>query len=222
MRKQNILKAIGKGIDVANKTYDKWSNGLWLSDSGIENLLSVKVAEEIVKDKESLNLMKGESIRLETTFKEIEEYSNAPKKKGPKLDILKPNHRADITLWHKNETIAAIIEIKRCWNKRTCGNDLERLTKIIGNYGKPRSGTGKFGVLANFIAEKTKCAAHNKYKAVKNYCNDLDEPDLDISIDELPTRTLGTSSDLRNPNKHWWAAWTCGGVIITLTANGNY
>ncbi len=222
MQKQSIVKAIGKGIDSANKTYEKWSNGLWLSDAGIENLLSVKVAEAIVKDKGILNLNKGEFIRLETTFREIEKHSNARKKPGPKLDILNLSQRSDITLWHKNQTIAAIIEIKRFWNKRTCGIDLDRLGAIISNYGRQRSGTVKFGILAVFVAEKKDHTVYNKYKDIKKYCDDLNMPDIDISIDELPTSILGTPGDLRNPDNHWWAAWAYGGVIITLTAKANH
>ena len=216
MSRRNVVQAIDRGIESANKTYEKWSNGLWLNDSGIESLLVVKIAETIIQDK-ALNLVKGESLRLETLFRDIEENSKADRRRGRKLNILGGNGRVDITLWRKDETVAAAIEVKRRWDKLKCRKDLERLAALICEYGRPRSGKIEFGVLAVFVAEKNEEKAQKKYDTIRTYCKSLTLKDIDMQLDELPTRTFGTLRDLHDLRNQWWAAWTCGGITITLT-----
>ena len=47
-----IIEAIHEGTSGSNKKYEKWSNGMWVTDSGVEGLMVACIAEAVNKRQE--------------------------------------------------------------------------------------------------------------------------------------------------------------------------
>ena len=50
--KRQIVDAINEGIVAANRKYEGWTNGYWVTDSGVESLMVNCIAESLHKHQE--------------------------------------------------------------------------------------------------------------------------------------------------------------------------
>ena len=112
-----------KGVQDANKKYEKWSKGHWLIDAGIEGHLVSTIARKL-----SGHIGCG-SLVMEVSFDGI---------------------FADIVLFDSKDRPICVIEVKRTWrpwNEDNCIEDLERIRDLVIRYGEKGDGSLKRGFL---------------------------------------------------------------------------
>ena len=138
-----IRNALLDGVKEANRRYEKWSRGSWLSDSGVEGHVVSTICETL----HGLIADKG-SIEMEMSFRYIQEWSNAETPRGRPPTSQNALNRADIVILTREWRPVWVIEVKRVWNERKCLRDLVRIRDLIRRCGRRRNGTLKSGFLA--------------------------------------------------------------------------
>jgi len=147
--KDDIIAAIHEGIEHANTKYEEWSKGYWITDSGIESLMTICIA----------NTVRGyqaqhESIMMEVPLKHIMKESRAQPTPGQKPATIKGNKRADIVLFNGQKNPICIIELKRLWNKSECFKDLKRIRDLITKCSSMKGGTLRRGFLGLMVPKR--------------------------------------------------------------------
>ena len=141
--RQQIVKAIHEGTIAANKKYEEWSNGSWVTDAGVEGLMGACIAEAVNEWQEQ-----HESLGMEVSFKDIKELSGAKPKRGPQFKAAAPANRADIVLFNRHVQPTCVIEVKRKWDVKSCFRDLKRIRDLIRTCALERGGSLRRGFLA--------------------------------------------------------------------------
>jgi hypothetical protein len=169
---KNLYKTIHQSIYKANKDHTEWTGGWWLQAYGVEGFLVSRIADGIMRQKDRPGY-----LTLETSFAEL--YANCKKyPPGRQTKSTKPRNRLDIALYHKNDTLSHVIEVKRFWSPE-CKKDIDRLCKLFLRYGRQNGGHLKealFVQLAyvsckkNSATIKTKLDTH--FKNLENHCEE--------------------------------------------------
>ncbi len=147
-RKQ-IIGAIEEGIVVANRKYEGWTNGSWVTDSGVESLMVTCIAESLHKHQEP-----QESLGLEVSFRDIRVLSKANAGPGRRPSTMKDTNRADVALFNAALRPTCVIEAKRSWNTEMCGRDLRRIRDLVRKCAHGHGGSLRRGFLAMIIARQ--------------------------------------------------------------------
>lgn len=206
MQREKVVSAIADGIQIANQTYEKWTNGCWLNDDPVEHIMSVKIAETIFETALNQNGNRNETLALEVSFSKLETSSQCDAKPGTKPKVLQPKHRVDIALFHANTSPAAVIEVKRTWSQRSCARDLERLIALLRRYGKINNGSLKFACLAVFLAFELEDQLNSKYSEIDEFIRDFfGNRGLNYQVLQLPSKQYSDLDYL----------WFSGGVVIS-------
>ena len=95
-----IRHAILDGVQTANVEYEKWSNGWWGTDSGVEGLVVASIASSLNKV-----LPRDESLALELPLCDIKKWSEARRPRGRQRATLTGRKRADIVLLDPTRTL---------------------------------------------------------------------------------------------------------------------
>ena len=138
-----------KARSPANRKYEQWTNGSWVTDSGVEGLMVACISEALNKRQEE-----HESLAMEVPFRHIRELSEAKVKRGPKPAMLRGTNRADIVLFNGFERPTCVVEVKRSWNTDRCWMDMERIRGLVRACNFEQGGSLKRGFLAMIIAKK--------------------------------------------------------------------
>ena len=143
-----VRKAMLEGMQVANKRYEKWSGGWWLTDSGVEGHAVATIVGK-------LHQCLGEktNIVMELPFDTIKDWSEAGRPQGRPRKTLNSRNRVDIAILNKADYPIWVIEIKRFWNKEQCFRDLERIRDLVVKYGDRRDGSLAGGFLGCMLAK---------------------------------------------------------------------
>ena len=144
-----IRDAILDGVHTANVKYEKWSNGWWVTDSGVEGLVVAYVAKALNKV-----LSSSESIAMELPLSAIQEWSKASRPRGRPRGTLTGRKRADIVILDRKQRPTCVVEVKRYWDKTTCFGDLERIRDLVLRCGAQHNGSLKRGFLAVTLFKK--------------------------------------------------------------------
>ncbi len=144
-----IAVAIHRGTRDANRKYETWSSGWWLTDSGVEGLVVAGIAEQL-NDK----MTPRESLLMEVPFREIIDWSGAQRSPGRPRTKLRGTNRADIVLFNSGEKPVCVIEAKRSWNQDRCFHDLERIRDLVRQCNIQRNGSLRRGFLALMLAKQ--------------------------------------------------------------------
>lgn len=144
-----IRDAILTGIQTANVEYEKWSNGWWITDSGVEGLLVAAIAKKLHAE-----LLRGESLVMELPFSDIQEWSEARRPRGRPREMLRGAKRADIVLLDEKERPTCMVEVKRFWERNGCFHDLTRIRDILRLCENQQAGSLKRGFLALMLAKR--------------------------------------------------------------------
>ena len=152
-RKQ-IVEAIEEGIVAANRRYEGWTNGSWVTDSGVESLMVTCIAESLNKRQEN-----DESLGLEVSFRDIRKLSEANPGPGRRPSTMKDTNRADVVLFNAALRPTCVIEVKRSWNAEMCGQDLRRVRDLVRKCAHVHGGSLRRGFLAMIVARQ---ATRNK------------------------------------------------------------
>ena len=142
-----VRNAILSGVQAANRRYERWSRGGWISDSGVEG----HVVSTIGKKLDGLISGQG-SIEMEMPFGAIQRWSAAERRRGRPRFTMNPRNRADIVILTKRWRPVFVIEVKRRWDKKECLKDLARIRDLTLKCGRQNDGTLKGGFLA-FLLE---------------------------------------------------------------------
>ena len=103
-----IKKAILKGLQLANKRYERWSGGWWLTDSGVEGHAVSTIGEMLNRQ-----VAGSGNIVMEMPFGTIEEWSGAGRPRGRPRETLNASNRADIVVLDRRDRPVYVIEVKR-------------------------------------------------------------------------------------------------------------
>ena len=142
-----IENAILDGVQVANRRYEKWSRGGWLSDSGVEGHVVSTVGEKL----HGLIADEG-SIEMEMPFGSIRAWSGASRPRGRPRISQNARNRADIVVLTRKWRPIRVIEVKRSWDEEKCLWDLIRIRDLILRCGRQNNGSLRAGFLA-FLLE---------------------------------------------------------------------
>lgn len=144
IRRDGIVEAIHAGTKAAYRSYELWSDGWTLKDSGVEGLLAVEIARKL-----HAKMASTESLLFEVPFTKIIEWSGAPTV-GRKLNTLKGRKRPDIVLFNYAGKPTCVIEVKRQVAKKSLARDLDRLRDVVSKCASQKGGSLKRGYLAIF------------------------------------------------------------------------
>ena len=146
--KNNVVDAVLRGAAAANKTYEDWTSGTWLTDAGDEGLLVAEIAKALRKKQN-----RGESLLLQAPFEEIRFWSGAARPPGRPRAVLRGNRRADIAVFDERGRTTHVIEAKRFWQRGRCFYDIKRLRALLNVCARHKNGSLRHGYLAFLIAE---------------------------------------------------------------------
>ena len=146
--KKAVINGVLAGMATANSKFEKWSNGSWVCDYGVEGFMVAHVADALRKEQGP-----QESLLFEATFEEVREFSGAARPPGRPKNILQGRKRVDIALFDRRGRTVHVIEVKRSWGRRSCFRDIERLLALLNACAKQRNGSMKHGFLALPIVE---------------------------------------------------------------------
>lgn len=147
--RRSIAVAIQEGIRDANRKYEAWSNGAWLTDSGVESLEVAGIAERL-----NSRMKPHESLLMEVPFRDIIEMSGAQRGRGRPRAKLRGTNRADIALFNGAWKPVCVIEVKRLWNRDRCFHDLERIRDLVRECNNQQHGSLRRGFLALMLAKQ--------------------------------------------------------------------
>lgn len=210
-----IIEAVHKGTAAANKKYEKWTSGLWVTDSGVEGLMVSSIAEAVNTRHE-----KHESLAMEVPFGEIRARSEARAKRGPHPATLKGTNRADIVLFNRIDQPICVIEVKRSWNKRRCWKDLERIRDLVDACAHGRGGSLRRGFLAMIVAKK---ATRNQSadQRIEEYIDGIKQlVDTKFKNKGLNVRySTGVPRPLGNQFRQLYGDWSAGSFCIEISSS---
>lgn len=146
--KGRIIEAIHEGTAVANQRYEDWSNGLWVTDSGVEGLMVAGIAEAIHERQTP-----QESLMMEMAFGDIEALSEAQPRRGPRPAAVRRTNRADLVLLNRHDRPICVIEVKRSWNRDACVKDLDRIHGLTQRLSHRDGGLLRRGFLAMTVVK---------------------------------------------------------------------
>lgn len=137
-----IGKAIMEGVQAANRRYETWSGGGWLTDSGAEGPAVSAVGEKLHR------AIAGDgSIEMQMPSGAILDWSAAQRRKGRPRLIEGSHDRVDIVVLDRKRRPVCAVEVNRFWRDEECLEDLERVRDLIVESGH-RNGS----LAAGFVA----------------------------------------------------------------------
>jgi hypothetical protein len=178
MEINELFEIIHKSTKEANEKFSKWTGGWWLQAYGVEGFLVAQIAEAIMNSPN-----KPGFLTLETPFVELYESSGV-KPRGNKGYHGKDKNRVDIALYHKNETLSHVIEVKRSWSP-ACIDDLKRLCTLYKKCGKIKGGTLKGAIFVQLLDVGIKKYGIDNvdkhFQDLEKKCSDcVEDPELQI------------------------------------------
>ena len=91
--REDIGKAVMEGVQAANRRYEAWSRGGWLTDSGAEGPVAAAVGEKLH------GVLGGEgSIEMQMPIGAILDWSAVGRRKRRPRFIMEPHNRVDIVI----------------------------------------------------------------------------------------------------------------------------
>lgn len=205
-----IVEAIHLGTKAANKKYESWSKGWWVTDAGVEGLLAACIAETINKRQGA-----NEHLMMETQFGYIAE------KAGASLpDAVGGASRVDIVLLNRNEAPICVIEVKRKWNKESCLNDLNRIDALIGELSYRNNGSLRRGFLTLMIDKKAtrNMTANDRIKGQKESIREIISESFETHYQNKIRYILGKSIPLRETYRQFYGDWAFAPLCIEIYA----
>lgn len=212
-RKQ-IIEAIEKGILAANRKYEGWTNGYWVTDSGVESLMVTCIAESLGKKKG-----RQKSLALEVSFRDIRELSKANPGPGRRPSTMSDTNRADIVIFNAAQRPTCVIEAKRSWNAEMCYRDLRRIRDLVRKFAHGHGGSVRRGFLAMIIvgrATKTKSAEERIDEQMEKI-----EGLVNSKFDKKGQKVTYHRGDAKPPGKRFqdlYSDWRAASFCIEISA----
>ena len=126
----------------AAKKYEKWSDGSWLSDAGVESVIQTETAERLFKTGKCF-------VTLETSPWTARSWdAEIPKEK---LKHISDTSRFDICIWGKTAGLTGIIEIKRSLKASQQNKDMARMSEMVSVYGKKNDRKLRYAIVGMYL-----------------------------------------------------------------------
>ena len=140
--REAIGNAIMEGVQAANRRYEAWSRGAWLTDSGADGPAVSAVGEKLH------GALAGDgSIEMQMPSGAILDWSTARRRKGRPRLMDGSHERVDIVILDGKRRPVCAVEVTRCWQQEACLAELERVRDLI-----VESGYRKGSLAAGFVA----------------------------------------------------------------------
>ena len=124
--REDIGKAVMEGVQAANRRYEAWSRGGWLTDSGAEGPVAAAVGEKLH------GVLGGEgSIEMQMPIGAILDWSAIGRRKRRPRFIMEPHNRVDIVILDGEWRPVCAVETQRYWQDEECLEDLGRVRDLI-------------------------------------------------------------------------------------------
>ena len=149
--REQIVEGILKGTAKANARYEKWSNGWWVTDSGVEGLMVASIAEALHRRQEA-----HESVLMEMSMANVAEWSKAMPRRGRRPATFKDGNRVDLVLLNGFDQPICVIEVKRRWVQKPGLKDLDRVYDLVRRLSHWDNGSLQRGFLAMMIAKSAR------------------------------------------------------------------
>ena len=166
--REAIGKAIVEGVQAANRRYEAWSRGGWLTDSGAEGPAVSAVGEKLH------GALAGEgSIEMQMPSGAVLDWSAARRRKGRPRLIEGSHNRVDIVILDRDWRPVCAVELNRYWQQEECLEDLERVRDLI-----IESGCRNGSLTAGFVAfpldgwEEEDCTARECLEFRRNWIDE--------------------------------------------------
>lgn len=210
----SIIEAVHEGTTTANRKYEEWTNGSWVTDSGVEGLIVSSIAEAL-----NIRQEEHESLLMEVPFQCIRDLSEARAKRGPRPATLKGTNRADIVLFNRFDRPTCVIEVKRSWNKVRCWRDLERIRDLVLTCAHGQGGSLRRGFLAMIIAKKATNTMSAKDR-IKNHIDSIERViDKEFKRGGLNVRyDPGEASPLGDQFRQLYGDWSASSYCIEVSS----
>jgi len=141
---------VRKSVMLAAKTYERWTGGAWLWDSGCESLMVATAGRRFAQANVAGN---HGVVTLETPLSAVRDSLKiAPR--GRIRKAIANGKRADIALWSRTDRPYGVIEIKRSQDLALWQSDLEELVSLLEVYGLRAGGAVRFGIVGGWVARK--------------------------------------------------------------------
>ena len=152
----DAYKILKKSFRSAAEKYEKWSDGSWLSDAGVESVIQTEAAERFFETGKCF-------VTLETSPWTAREWdAELPKEK---LEHISDTSRFDICVWGKCTGLTGIIEIKRSLEAWQQSKDMARMNEMMSVYGRKSGGNLRYAMVGMYLWGKNSEALR---KAEKN------------------------------------------------------
>ena len=143
-----IADLLLNGIQVANKRYERWTGGWWITDVGVERYVVSTILE---------TLHGGLPRRLvpvsELSFEHIVWWSGRHPRPGRPRANMNDGNRCDIVILSANGRPMHVVEVKRNWHEGDCLLDLRRLRDLLLDCGPTRNGSLRRGYFTFMILD---------------------------------------------------------------------
>ena len=199
--KDRCAEAVIKGIEKAQKKYEKWSGGDWLWAAS-EYKITVHVAEALA------NIDGAKFVTLEHSGLDAMEVAAAVVP-GPKPKKARLRGRFDILFWWGDETPRAIVEIKNQPNgSEQCSKDFHRICEVL-KMNKEESSL-QFGLFGFYTSATSGDRKSAEEKIEDKFC----------SIKELAKTCTGSTCKIKlfKSKIHCYEgndAWAAGCLLFT-------
>lgn len=167
--RQAIGEAIMEGVQAANRRYEAWSRGGWLTDSGAEGPTVEAVGEKLH------GALAGDgSIEMQMPSGAVLDWSAARRRKRRPRHIEAPHNRVDIVILDRNWRPVCAVEVNRFWQQEECLEDLERVRDLIVESSR-RDGSLTVGFVAFLLDgwEEEDCTARECLEFRRNWIEEV-------------------------------------------------
>jgi hypothetical protein len=130
----------------ANQKYEKWTNGKWLNEAGVEALIQHTLAEMLTDQKAAAS----HSVDVEVSYVAMRDRSGAPRRSGAPPKLFRSGARADVVMFDSQQRPRVCFEIKRSWIASTGMNDIVRLCTLVDKCGTHVDGSVQAGIFVFF------------------------------------------------------------------------
>ncbi len=154
------------GMQLANTRYERWTNGWWITDVGVERYVVSTILETLHH-----KLPRRQVSVSELSFEHIIWWSGRYPRPGRPRANMNEGNRCDIVILSASGRPIHLVEVKRNWHEDNCLLDLSRIRDLLLECGPARDGSLRRGYLT-FIIQSN---GENAGQSLRNLNQDKDE-----------------------------------------------
>ena len=154
------------GMQLVNKRYERWTDGWWITDVGVERYVISTILETLHH-----RLPCRQVSVSELSVEHIVWWSGRNHRTGRPRAIMNDRNRCGIVILSANGRPIHVIEVKRNWHEGNCLSDLRRIHSLLLECGPARDESLKRGYLIFMIQS----GGENAGQSLKNLNQERNE-----------------------------------------------